>query len=834
VDGTQARAHDSRGMRSELPGGTVTFLFTDVEGSTRLLHELGADGYARALAEHRRLIREACAAEGGVEVDTQGDAFFFAFRTAPGALAAAGALTEALASGSVQVRVGVHTGTPLLTDEGYVGGDVHRAARIAASGRGGQVLVSSSTASLVDSELRDLGEHRFKDLAAPERVYQLGGAEFPPLKSLYRTNLPVPANPLIGRKKELVDVLRLLRDDTTRAVTISGPGGIGKTRFALAAAAEASDRFPNGVWFVDLTPVRDPGLVLSTVARAVGAEGDLERFLHDATCLLVLDNFEQVVAAARDVAELLASCAGVRVLATSREPLRIAAEREYQLPPLPEAPAVELFRHRVAAVVPDVDVAYGVAAEICRRLDDLPLAIELGAARVKVLEPEALLERLEDRLPVLVTRARDIPERQRALHATIEWSYDLLDEDEQRLFRRLAAFRGGATLEAIEAVAGGDPDRVESLVDKSLLRRRRGRFVMLETIREFARDELAASGEDADHRRRHAEYFAEIAESANLNAGDLRPGGQRLDLAIAEQDNIRAALSWAIAVGEIALGLRIATAMEQFWVVNDPSEPLPWFAALVEHEAEVADRKLVAHAIRAYGSAADVAGQQERAHALYERSLEISEELGDEHGRAVLLHRLGIRAMRRDELAKARELVEASHAIHERYDDAWGLAQTVGTLGAIERDSGNGEGAYELIAESAARAADVGVPWWRAGMVIELAALSLEAARLDDAEAKAREALELANRMRDYGGRVFGVGVLACVAAERGDLNRAGRLWGAIEDDRVGAPLGGWLRHRAACAARIDKHAGPELETSLGVGRGLSLDDAVDIALADA
>ena len=531
-------------MRRELPSGTVTFLFTDVEGSTRLLHELGAEEYADALADHRRVIREACTSEGGVEVDTQGDAFFFAFPTAPGALAAAGALTEALASGAVQVRVGLHTGTPLPTAEGYVGGDVHRAARIAAAGHGGQVLVSASTAALVEAELADLGEHRFKDLAAPERVFQLGEGSFPPLKSLFRTNLPVPANPLVGRKRELVDVLRLLRDDATRAVTITGPGGIGKTRFALAAAAEASDWFPNGVWFVDLTPVRDPGLVLPTVSRALGAEGDLERYLHDATCLLVLDNFEQVVAAARDVAELLASCAHVRVLATSREPLRIAAEREYQLPPLPEAPAVELFRHRVAAVVPDADVEYGVAAEICRRLDDLPLAIELGAARVKVLEPEALLERLEDRLPVLVTRARDVPERQRALHATIEWSYDLLDEDEQRLFRRLAVFRGGATLEAIEAVADGNPDRVESLVDKSLLRLRRGRFVMLETIREFARDELAASGEEAELRRRHGEYFAEVAETANLNAGDLRPGGQRLDIAIAEQDNIRSALSW--------------------------------------------------------------------------------------------------------------------------------------------------------------------------------------------------------------------------------------------------------------------------------------------------
>ena len=818
-------------MRSDLPSGTVTFLFTDVEGSTRLLHELGAEAYAEALAEHRRVIRNACAAEGGVEVDTQGDAFFFAFPTAPGALAAASAFTQELASGPIQVRVGLHSGTPLVTDEGYVGGDVHRAARIAASGHGGQVLVSASTATLVQGALRDLGEHRFKDLAAPERVFQLGDAEFAQLGSLYRTNLPVPANPLVGRKKELVDILRLVADETTRVITITGAGGIGKTRFALAAAAESSDRFPDGVWFVDLTPVRDPRLVLPTVAQAVGTEGDLRHALQGARCLLVLDNFEQVVGAARDIAELLASCARLRVLVTSREPLRIAAEHEYDLAPLPEAPAVELFRYRVAAVAPEADVEYRLAAEICRRLDGLPLAIELGAARVRVLDPEALLHRLEDRLPLLVTRARDLPERQRALHATIEWSYDLLEPHEQTLFRRLAPFRGGATLEAIEAVAGGNPEEVESLVDKSLLRNRRGRFIMLETIREFARDELAASSEDAKARRRHAEYFADVAESANLNAGNLRPGGQRLDLAITEQDNIRAALDWAMATPDKAFGLRLAVAMDQFWVANDPTESQRRYEALFDLPGAV-DPRLHAEALRSYASSFHIMGEHEAAARLYQESLDLFDELGDERGRAVLLHRFGILAMQRQDLRKARELVEESHAIHERNDDAWGLTQTVGTLGAIERDADNGAQAYALIADSADRAEAVGVQWWRAGMLIELAALSLEAGRLDDADAKARESLELADGMSDYGGRVFGVGVLACVAAERGDRDRAGRLWGAIEDDRVGAPLGGWIRHRASCQAHIDRIDSPQLAAALAVGRTMTLDAAVEYALA--
>ena len=821
-----------RAVRPELPTGTVTFLFTDVEGSTRLLHSLGAEGYAEALAQHRRVIREACASERGVEVDTQGDAFFFAFPTAQGALAAAAAFTEALASGPVRVRVGLHTGAPLLTEEGYVGGDVHRAARIAAAAHGGQVLVSAATASLLDDELVDLGEHRFKDLAAAERVYQLGQREFPRLKTLYQTNLPIPANPLVGRKKELADVLHVFREDTDRVVTVTGPGGIGKTRFSLAAAAEASEDFPDGVWFVDLTPVRDPGVVVPTIAHSLGVDGDLSRRLREERCLVLLDNFEQVVAAATDVAELVASCPDLRVLVTSREPLRIAAEREYQLRPLPESPAVELFRQRVSRIAPAVDVDYAVAAEICDRLDRLPLAIELAAARVKVLEPSALLVRLENRLPLLVSRGRDVPERQQALHATIAWSYELLNLVEQRLFRALAVFRGGATLDAIEEVAGGDPDLVESLVDKSLLRLRRGRFVMLETIREFARDALESAREAGEVRGRHALFFAAVAERANLNAGLLRPGGQRLDLAIAEQDNIRSALAWAIENGDLELGLRIATAMEQFWVVNDPHEGRRWFAALFEPgAAEEVDSGLRAHALRAYGSAVDIAGDDVASHDLYAQSLALHEQLGDDHGRAVALHRLGIQAMRRGELDEARRLVETSHVIHERHEDVFGLAQTVGTLGAIERDSGHGDTAYELVSESAELAREAGVPWWEAGMLVELAALSLEAGRLDDAESKARESLTLARQMHDYGGRVFGVGVLACIAAKRGEIWRAGCMWGAIEDARVGAPLGGWLRHRASCERRLREVAGVGLDDAIVAGRELLLDDAVALAL---
>ena len=346
-------------MRHDLPSGTVTFLFTDVEGSTSLLHELGAGAYADALAEHRRVIREACDREGGVEVDTQGDAFFFAFPTAPGAVSAAAAMRDALASGSIRVRVGLHTGAPLLTDEGYVGEDVHRAARIAAAGHGGQVVVSSSTAALVGTKgLVDLGEHRFKDLAAAERVFQLGDSEFPPLKSLYRSNLPVPATPFLGRERELGEVVDLLRRDHVRLLTLTGPGGTGKTRLALQAAAEASDGFPDGVFWVALAPLREPALVPGAVAQALDVREQPGQELVDVLVerlkgkrlMLLLDNAEHLLPElARTIAQLHAA-GGPLLMVTSRERLQIAGEQVYPVPELEPAEGVDLFIARAAGV----------------------------------------------------------------------------------------------------------------------------------------------------------------------------------------------------------------------------------------------------------------------------------------------------------------------------------------------------------------------------------------------------------------------------------------------------------------------------------------------------
>jgi class 3 adenylate cyclase len=407
-------------MRHELPTGTVTFLFTDIEGSTRLLHELGAEGYAAALAEHRRLIRDACAARGGVEVDTQGDAFFFAFPTAPGGLDAAAELTGALASSPIRVRVGVHTGTPLVTDEGYVGADVHRASRIAAAGHGAQVLVSSSTAALVEIELTDLGEHRFKDLSAPERVYQLGDAEFPPLRSLYRTNLPVPATPFLGRERELSDVVELLSRQDVRLLTLTGPGGTGKTRLAMQAVAEASDGYPDGVFWVPLAPLRDADIVLDHVAQVVGSGGKLSLEVGDKRMLLLLDNFEHLVGAASGLPQVLADCPNLVVVTTSRELLQLQGEHAYPVPTLDDRDGVALFVARARAVTPDFD-ADGTVLELCERLDNLPLALELAASRTRHLTPEQLLERLSTSLDLL-QGGRDADPRQATLRATIAWS----------------------------------------------------------------------------------------------------------------------------------------------------------------------------------------------------------------------------------------------------------------------------------------------------------------------------------------------------------------------------------------------------------------------------
>ena len=574
---------------SQLPSGTVTFLFTDVEGSTKLLHELGPQGYAEALDRHRQVVREYCRRHEGVEVDTQGDAFFVAFPTAPGALEAAREVQDALA---IPVRMGIHTGTPLLTDEGYVGTDVHRAARIAASGHGRQILVSSASAALLGSDgLRDLGEHRLKDLSAPERIYQVGGDDYPPLKTLYQTNLPIPATPFLGRERELAELGEFLGRDDVRLLTLLGPGGTGKTRLALQAVAGAAERYPDGVFWVPLAPLRDPGLVLESAAKAVGASDGLVDHVADKRLLLLLDNFEHLMAAAGELTPLLESCPNLNLVVTSRELLQLAPEQSYPVPPLDPQDGVHLFVARAKAVNPTFEPDDALPA-LCERLDNLPLALELAAARVRILSPQQLHERLTERLDLLKA-GRDADPRQQTLRATIEWSYDLLDEDEQRLFARLAVFRGGCTLATAETVAEADLDTVESLVDKSLLRHTDERFWMLETIRAFARERLDATGEEADLRRRHAVFALEFVEAAwrdMEDGGDQMAGLAQIDV---EHDNLRAALEWARDSRADEVLLRLVAALAPFWPRRGYyAEADSWFPLALERGSSPATARM--------------------------------------------------------------------------------------------------------------------------------------------------------------------------------------------------------------------------------------------------
>lgn len=658
--------------------------------------------------------------------------------------------------------------------------------------------------------------------------------------------LPTPPNALLGRQDELAELRLLLLRDRVRLLVLTGAGGSGKTRLALEAARESSASFANGACFVDLAPLRDPELVPGAIVRALGIQQAPAEPLETLTAalaprelLLLLDNAEHLRAATPIFVELLAQTPRLTLLVTSRVVLHLSGEHVYPVQPLAREEAITLFHQRAREAEPRFVRAAAdeqAIGRICARLDGLPLAIELAASRIRTLSPTELVDRLESRLPLLTGGPRDLPARQQTLRATLAWSYDLLDESEQRHLRRLSVFVGGLSLEAAEAVCGTSLDLLAALVDHNLLQRSAtadgSRYTMLETIREYAAERLAASDEADALRRRHAEYFITLAESANLNPGKLARGGQRFGIANTEQDNVRTALTWALASGSFELGLRLAVAMDQFWTNHDPREGMRWFAALLEHpEVESVALDLRAHALRGYGASADIAGEAEAAGSLYEQSLALFEKLGDESNRAVLLHRLGVCAMRRGAPERARELVELSDEIHVRKGDRWGRTQTVGTLGAIARDCGDVERAFELIDQSAAMAREVSVPWWESGMLSELASLSLNVGDLDMAETRARDALALAEQLRDRAGRVFGVGLLAAVAAQRGQLERAGCLWGAIEDEDAGAPLGGWRRHRQTCEALIRKASGPQFERARAGGRALPLDAAVALAL---
>jgi predicted ATPase/class 3 adenylate cyclase len=548
-------------MARGLPAGTVTFMFTDVEGSTSLLHRLGAERFAQVLQRHRDVVRTAVAQHGGVEVDTQGDAFFVAFPQATGAVGAARAVqAELAATGELRIRIGLHTGSPLLAEEGYVGADVHLGARVAAAGHGGQVLLSAATQALVDAPVTRLGEHRLKDFERLVTIYQLGTEPFPPLKTLSTTQLPHPASSFVGRADQVKDVLALVRDGGARLLTLTGPGGSGKTRLAIEVAAELVGTVEARVVWVGLADVRDPALVLPTVAQAVGGSEDVAESIGDRELVLVLDNLEQVVGAAADLADLLERCPHLTMLTTSRERLRVRGEQEYAVPPLSSPEAVELFSNR-AQVPADPDVQ-----ELCERLDNLPLAVELAAARARVLTPRQILERLGRRLDLL-KGGRDAADRQQTLRGTLDWSYALLDPHEQELFARLSVFAGGADLAAAEAVLDADLDVLESLVDKSLVQFEDGRFRLLETMRQYAAERLVESGSERDVAARHAEHFLALAEELRPEVFGLDPHAA-LDRLEEEHDNLRAALTWFEEHGHVQQALRMAGELWEFWCLR--------------------------------------------------------------------------------------------------------------------------------------------------------------------------------------------------------------------------------------------------------------------------
>jgi predicted ATPase len=717
-------------MRTDLPTGTVTFLFTDVEGSTRLLHELGAEAYARALAEHRQLLRDAFARHGGVEVDTQGDAFFVAFPTAEGAIRAATEAQGALAEGPIRARMGIHTGTPLLADEGYVGRDVHRAARIAAAGHGRQVLVSAAAAELLrDAQLQDLGEHRLKDLSARERIYQLGPGEFPPLKTLYQTNLPVPATTFLGRERELAEVDERLARDDVRLVTLTGPGGTGKTRLALHAAGTAAERFPDGVWWVPLAPLRDPALVLATVAGVLGASGDLAAHLADKRLLLLLDNFEQVMDAAADVGALLGECPNLRVLVTSRELLQLPGEHHYPVPQLDPPEGVELFLARARAAKPDFQAGDAVA-ELCTRLDNLPLAIELAAARTRMLSPEQLLARLGQRLDLL-RGGRGIDARQETLRATIEWSHDLLSDNEQTLFARLAVFRGGWTLEAAEVVVDADLDALQSLVDKSLVRVRDESFWMLETIRQYAAERLQASGDADELRRRHAEFFVALAEEAEpeVKRGTPKNWLERLHR---DHDNLRAALDRMEAADDTQVMLQLAGALGDFWQIRGHfAEGRRRLERALSSDQRPSRAR--ARALHAAVMIEDDVANLPVARARAEEELRIQRELEDAHGIAFALQSLGwVAALQRD-WRTAQDTWEASRqAFRQVRDDHFYLAVTRSVAWA-SGELGDKARSRALVEEYVARARELDNRRVLARGLDSLAWRALEEGRFDEA-----------------------------------------------------------------------------------------------------
>jgi predicted ATPase/class 3 adenylate cyclase len=814
-------------MRRKLPSGRVTFLFTDVEGSTKLLHELGAERYADALDAHRRVVREACATRGGVEVDAQGDALFLAFPTAPRALDAAQAITEELASGPIALRIGLHTGTPLVTEEGYVGEDVHFAARVAASAHGGQIVLSPATRILLDERypLVELGEHRLKDIAEPVAIFQLGDGNFPPLKTISNTNLPRPASSFVGRERELSELIARI-DAGARLVTLTGPGGSGKTRLALEAAASLVSRYKAGVFWVGLASLRDPALVSETIGHTLGAKDRVADHIGQRELLLVIDNFDHVVEAAPDFSALLRACGNLCLLVTSRELLRIDGEVEYPVPPLAGQEAIELFCAR-AQLEADETIAL-----VCRRLDNLPLAVELAAARTAVLSPGQIVERLSERLDLLMG-GRDAEVRQRTLRSTIEWSHDLLTRDEQRLFARLAIFTGGCTLEAAEDVCAADLDTLQSLVDKSLVRHTDDRFWMLETIRDFAIERAEESRQAEELARKHAAYFLELFETHDdARRRRIQTLADYVGLVLRETDNARRALDWYRATGDADRTARLAVALHPLWMARaDVGRRV--LDDVLKQKTVTGD--LRGRALWAAWTIAHAANDGASQRRYLQEALPLYAQLGDRALLAEALRRLGGLAIADNDFERARELLSESGKIAADLGDRRQVAAVATAEAHIPLYQGDYEQAEVLFEDVLQRAREAEDPANVKFALTNLGFTVLEQGRLARAASLFRASLAVRVELTwsSADGAIDGI---AAIAAARGDAATAARLLGATTEWRrkVGhrqEPFEAAILERTMSAAQ--RALGEPVYRGLaGEGAALALDEAVELALA--
>jgi predicted ATPase/DNA-binding SARP family transcriptional activator len=655
--------------------------------------------------------------------------------------------------------------------------------------------------------------------------------------------LPSPPNRLLGRGRELAELCELLLRDEVRLLVLTGAGGSGKTRLALEAARETAESFANGAAFVDLAPLGDPVLVAGAIAHALGipdvsGQDSLQRLadaLGPRELLLLVDNAEHVRDAAPSFVELLAQAPHLTLLVTSRVVLHVSGEHVYPVEPLAARAAVALFLERAREAEPRFhhnNADEQAIQRICERLDGLPLAIELAASRVRTLTPVELLDRLDPRLPLLTGGPHDLPARQQTLRATLEWSYNLLADDEGRDLCYLAVFAGGCTLEAAEAVCGTTVERLSSLLDANLLlhaaTQKGSRYSMLETIREYAAERLDALADVEALRRRHADYYLELARSANL-AGDAH-GEQRHHVVSFEQANIRAAIDWADAAGDVALALELVVALENFWTTSDPFEGVRRLQTLLGHASDV-PLPLRARALRALCSAATLAGDLELAERAIRESLDAFRAIGDELGVGHLLNRLGMSALNLGEPARARAPLEESLEIFRRHGFRKGEATTIGGLGYLARMQGDVDQAVTLLEQSATIAAQEGHSWFEATTLANLAELALAQNRPEEAATRARQTLRLSQRIGDRQLSVYALAYLACVAAEDGDAHQAGRLWGAVEAEAARRPLGAWEGDRDQYAARVLTHTDAHLEQGLREGRELPLQAAIEEAL---